>query len=52
MPEGADPQSLEMVGLLARPFGALFDYDDPRSLAALRRICEAEGLDVPGPGER
>ncbi len=52
MAEGADPQSLELIDLLLRPFGAFFDYNDPRSLAGLRRICEAEGLGVPGPEER
>jgi hypothetical protein len=51
IPEGGDPQSVEFVDLLLRPFGAFFDYRDPHSLESLRRACDAAGLEMPGPQE-
>jgi hypothetical protein len=47
-----DPQTAEVVGCLRRPFGEFFDYSDDRSLGSLRRLCEAEGVPVPGPNGR
>jgi pyruvate,orthophosphate dikinase len=52
LPDGGDSQSGEFIDLLLRPFGAFFDYRDPQSLAGLQRICEAEGIPVPGPEDR
>ena len=47
MPRGADPQATELLELLEQPFAAFYDYGDPQSVGALRRICEAEGIAVP-----
>ena len=51
VPAGADPQTTELIDLLLRPFGAFFDFNDERSVGRLRRLCEAEGADMPGPDE-
>ena len=48
LPAGADPQTAELVGLLRRPFGAFFDFGDEMSVGRLRRLCEAQGLELPG----
>ena len=52
VPEGADPQTVEIVDLLLRPFSAFYDFADRYSVADLERICEAEGIPVPGPDDR
>ena len=52
LPEGADAQTVEVVEALRRPFGELFDYDDPARLDRLRRVCEREGLPLPEPASR
>jgi hypothetical protein len=52
VPPGADSQCADMIDLLLRPYGAFFDYDDPRSLSGLARVCEAEGLPLPPSGDR
>jgi pyruvate,orthophosphate dikinase len=49
VPEGSDPQTLEIIDLLACPFSAFFDFDDQYSVGRLVRICETEGIGVPGP---
>ncbi len=48
VPEGADPQCAEIVGILARPIDALVDFADAREVARLRVTCEAEGVRMPG----
>ena len=52
VPEGGDPQCVELVDLLLRPFRAFFDFDDPRSVSVLARVCEAEGLPLPQADDR
>jgi hypothetical protein len=52
VPDGGDPQTVEIIDLLLRPFSALVDYDDRYSVSGLVRICEAEGIPVPGPDDR
>lgn len=51
VPGASDPQTVEIVDLLLRPFSALFDFDDRYSVSGLVRICEAEGIRVPGPDD-
>jgi hypothetical protein len=46
-----DPQTAEVLDMLARPFGEFFDFAHARSLAPLRRICDTEGIDLPNPGD-
>ena len=48
LPAGADPQTIELVARLREPIGRLVDFDDERSVARLRSLCEAEGVPVPG----
>jgi len=45
--ETFDPQTAEVVDLLLRPFGAFYDYADPRSVDALRTICRGEDAPLP-----
>jgi hypothetical protein len=52
MPASADPQTLELVGLLQRPYGALVDYDNQLDLARFRQLCETEGVPLPRPDDR
>jgi hypothetical protein len=47
-----DPQTGELLALLAKPYGEFFDYADARSLAGLETICRTEGRPVPGPEDR
>jgi hypothetical protein len=47
IPEGSDPQTLELIDVLRQPFGMLFDYSDPMSLNRLRSVCTREGMPVP-----
>jgi hypothetical protein len=51
VPEGGDPQTGEIIGLLLLPFGTFFDFGDRYSVAGLIRICEAGGVPVPGPDD-
>jgi hypothetical protein len=51
MPAGADPQTIELVELLRRPYRALVDFDDEQSVGRLREACEAEGIRLPGPDD-
>jgi len=46
-----DPQTVEVLELLAQPFGKFYDYGDPGSLARLKSVCSAEGVPLPGPEE-
>jgi len=52
VPDGSDPQTAEILDLLLRPFSAFFDFRDRYSVSGLVRICEAEGIPVPGPDDR
>jgi len=47
-----DPQAAEALDCLGRPFGDFYDYSDERSLGLLRRLCEKEGVPLPGPEDR
>jgi len=49
--ESFDPQTGEVVDFLLRPFAEFYDYADPRSVDALKRICRIEDLPVPDPGD-
>jgi len=44
-----DPQTAEVADCLRRPYGDFYDFADQRSLGALRRVCDAEGVPVPKP---
>jgi hypothetical protein len=47
LPEWGDRQSLQVLELLKRPYGDLYDYQAPWSVGELERICREEGLPVP-----
>ena len=51
VPCGADIRTAELIDLVDRPYRELFDYGDRQSIDRLRRVCEAEGLPLPGPGD-
>jgi len=51
IPDSADGQCREIVELLGRPFSAFVDFDHPCSLGVFGRLCEAEGVPVPGPDD-
>lgn len=51
LPAGADPQTIELLDLLRRPYRAFVDFDDDRSVGRLKDLCEAEGVALPGPDE-
>jgi hypothetical protein len=49
LPPNIDPQTIEVLDLLLRPFGEFYDYNNPASLARLKRVCDAERVPLPGP---
>jgi hypothetical protein len=49
LPVNIDPQTVEVLDLLLRPFGEFYDYDDPASLSRLKGVCEAEQVRLPKP---
>jgi len=51
LPLNIDPQTVEVLDLLGQPFSKFFNYDDPRSLARLKKICAAEKVPLPGPDD-
>lgn len=44
-----DKDTLQMIRLLRKPYGQLFNYEQPWSYEKLRAICEAENMEVPTP---
>ncbi|MDE5703586.1 MAG: hypothetical protein K2H70_02050, partial [Bacteroidales bacterium] len=44
------PESTLLVKKLGQPFGQLFNYKQPWSLAKLEDVCQAEGCEVPEEG--
>lgn len=51
LPAGVDPQTVELIEVLQRPFGTLFDFTNPSDLEHLRRACAQEGVPLPDPKE-
>ncbi len=51
MPAAADPQTPDVVRLLARPWRTFFDVDRPDAAARLAALCAAHARPVPGPDE-
>ncbi|MGA2263085.1 MAG: hypothetical protein ABSH28_16840 [Acidobacteriota bacterium] len=49
LPAGVDPRTVELIEVLQRPFGTLFDYANPSNLEHLRRACAQEGVPLPDP---
>jgi hypothetical protein len=49
LPGNIDPQTAEVLALLSQPYGKFYDFDDPRSLSRLKKICDAERVPLPGP---
>jgi len=47
--ENCDSQTMTVLDMLMRPFGEFYDYSQPWSLSALRRLCAKEGVAVPPP---
>lgn len=49
LPENSDSQTIKVLELLAQPYGKFYEFDDPRSVYHLRKICDAEGIALPKP---
>jgi hypothetical protein len=47
--KNCDSQTMTVLDMLMRPFGEFYDYSQPWSLSALRRLCAKEGVAVPPP---
>jgi hypothetical protein len=43
-----DKEVRQLVALLKKPFGVLYNYDAPWSLEKLQALCDAENLALPG----
>ncbi len=48
LPHSSDPQTAQVFDLLLQPFGKFYDFNDPRSLFRLKKICHIEGVPLPG----
>ena len=46
-----DPQTMDMLTILKMPWRSFFDYDDPRSLSQLKKLCKTAGRPLPDPKE-
>jgi phosphohistidine swiveling domain-containing protein len=51
LPEWSDPQSARVLELLQQPYHAFYNFRAEWSLGELRKICQAEGLPLPGPDD-
>jgi hypothetical protein len=49
LPEGADPQTVQLLTALQAPYGSLCDYSSLWDMTRLDEICREEGLSRPGP---
>ncbi|GAG29370.1 unnamed protein product, partial [marine sediment metagenome] len=52
LPKWRDPQTLQLLDILARPYHAFYDFGAEWSLGQLKKICEEENLPLPGPDDR
>ncbi len=52
LPKWRDPQTLQLLDILARPYHAFYDFGAEWSLGQLKRICEEESLPLPGPDDK
>ncbi len=46
-----DSQTQEVIDFLRKPYSAFYDYDNPWSVAQLRKICNAAHLPLPRPND-
>jgi hypothetical protein len=51
LPEWRDPQVLQVLEMLNRPYREYYDYDAPWSVGELQRMCDAAGLPLPDPDD-
>jgi hypothetical protein len=49
--KGSDPQTAQLLEVLGKPFGAIFDYSDEECTERLRRICARDNIPFPPPDE-
>ncbi len=45
--EEQEPETAELISLLQKPYGFLYDYSAPWSLNKLKKICSEEGIKLP-----
>ena len=50
LPENHAEETVDLINLLKKPFGEIYDYDKPWSISELKKICEEEGRELPLPG--
>ena len=43
-----EPETKELIEMLRKPYGFFYDYSAPWSVDPFKKICEEEGLDLPG----
>jgi hypothetical protein len=46
-----ESETKELVAMLQKPYGFFYDYDKPWSIDPFKRICEHEGMVMPGARE-
>ena len=46
-----EPETLQLLKLLQKPYGFLYDYSAAWSISKLKKICEKEGFDLPDKNE-
>jgi hypothetical protein len=51
LPPGSDPQSANVVELLQLPYKSFYDFGTEWSVGELKRMCAAENLPLPAPGD-
>jgi hypothetical protein len=51
LPQNASPETRELLEWARQPFGSLYDYGAPWSLNPLKKLCQQEGIDLPGAEE-
>jgi hypothetical protein len=51
LPEWGDPQVAKVLELLGQPYKSFYDFRAAWSLRELEKICEEEGVEMPGPEE-
>ncbi len=46
-----DSQTRDVIDLLSRPYAVFYDFDNPWSVAQLKKLCDHEGLLLPRPDD-
>ncbi len=52
IPDTADTQTSDLIGMLRRPYGEFFDFDQPYARNQLASLCSSLQRPLPGPQDR